>query len=104
MSNMDAMIADPEGRALVSGIIARKNPRPGSGLSGPVLAGAAAADFVTNMAKRNPRRHDTIHELNLMLAEISARKAFHQDPTPENLTAWVDANDAVEAWNNGERS
>ena len=72
-------------------------------MSAPVLAGAAAAAFVTNMAKRNPRRHDTIHELNLMLAEISARKTFHQDPTPENLTTWVDANDAVEAWNNGDR-
>lgn len=61
-----------------------------------VTAGTAITGMVVELAKRNPNRTETVHYLNLRLAEINARKAFHQDPTPANLTAWCDANDAVD--------
>jgi hypothetical protein len=59
--------------------------------------GRIMPDVVTQLARRNPGRVQTLHYLNLRLVEINARKTFHQDPTTENLTLWCDANEAVEA-------
>lgn len=53
--------------------------------------------IVTELARRNPARTQTLHYLNLKLVEITARKQFHQDPTPDNLTHWCDAHEALEA-------
>lgn len=60
-------------------------------------AGAVLHTAVTNLAKRDTNRAATLNHINLRMAELDARKRFHQDPTPENLTSWCDANDAVEA-------
>ena len=57
---------------------------------------AVLAGVVINLAERNPSRVDTLNHINLRLAEINARKTFHQDPTPDNLTNWCDAHEALE--------
>jgi hypothetical protein len=59
--------------------------------------GNLIVDVVVDLSKRNTGRTNTLNHINLRMAELDARKQFHQDPTPENLTAWCDANDAVEA-------
>jgi hypothetical protein len=62
-----------------------------------VSAGNAVKEMLCELERRNPKRTETVAYLNARLAEINARKAFHQDPTPENLTAWCDANEAVDS-------
>jgi len=59
--------------------------------------GSLIMEVVVDLSKRNPERTTTLNHINLRMAELDARKQFHQDPTSENLTAWCDANDAVEA-------
>jgi hypothetical protein len=59
--------------------------------------GSLIVDVVVDLSKRNTGRTATLNHINLRMAELDARKQFHQDPTPANLTAWCDANDAVEA-------
>lgn len=34
--------------------------------------------------------------IEAMSAELLARKAFHDEPTPDNLTAWADAKATLE--------
>jgi hypothetical protein len=59
--------------------------------------GNLIVDVVVDLGKRNTGRTSTLNHINLRMAELDARKQFHQDPTPANLTVWCDANDAVEA-------
>jgi hypothetical protein len=58
---------------------------------------AVLAGVVSDLSRRNPNRAGTLHHINLRLVELDARKQFHQDPTPDNLTAWCDAHEALEA-------
>jgi len=41
-------------------------------------------------------RQQTIRHLDASLVELKARRAFHLDPTHENLTAWADAKEELE--------
>ena len=66
-------------------------------MTAPVQAGSVIADVLCQLNARNPHRVGTLNRINLRLAELNARKTFHQDPTPEHLTAWCDAHEALEA-------
>ena len=63
----------------------------------PVRAGRVLSDLLVGIAAAAPGKERTLNHINLRMVELDARKQFHQDPTPANLTAWCDANDAVEA-------
>jgi len=65
-------------------------------MNGITTAGAAISTMLCELNTRNPHRAGTLNQINLLLAELNARKAFHQDPTPENLTTWCDAHEALE--------
>ena len=41
-------------------------------------------------------RQQTIRHLDASLKELTARRAFHLDPTHHNLTAWADAKEELE--------
>jgi len=62
-----------------------------------IRMGTLIMEVVVDLSKQNPNRERTLNHINLRMAELDARKQFHQDPTAANLTAWCDANDAVEA-------
>lgn len=72
-----------------------RNTLPGVPV-GPVRASFVIGDMLCELNSRNPHRAGTLNQINLRLAELNACKAFHQDPTPENLTAWCDAHEALE--------
>lgn len=44
----------------------------------------------------NHMRQQTIRELEARIAELEARRQFIKDPSPENMTAWCDAQDALD--------
>jgi hypothetical protein len=63
--------------------------------SAPVLLSSTIQETVIELAKRAARNNRPLRIMDARLAELTARRAFHLDPTPENLTAWCNANDTL---------
>ena len=64
-------------------------------MSAPVLISTAIQGTIVELAKRAARDNRAVRIMDARLAELTARRAFHLDPTPENLTTWCDANDQL---------
>ena len=64
-------------------------------MTAPVLLSTAVQGTIVELAKRAARDNRAVRIMDARLAELTARRAFHLDPTPENLTTWCDANDQL---------
>ena len=64
-------------------------------MTAPVLLSTAVQGTIVELAKRAARDNRAVRIMDARLAELTARRAFHLDPTPANLTTWCDANDVL---------
>ena len=64
-------------------------------MSAPVLLSTAISETIVELAKKAMQDNRAVRIMEARIAELQARRAFHLDPTPENLTTWCDANDVL---------
>jgi len=64
-------------------------------MTAPALISSAVQATVIELAKRAARENRPLRIMEARIAELQARRAFHLDSTPENLTTWCNANEQL---------
>jgi len=64
-------------------------------MTAPVLLSTAVQGTIVELAKRAARDNRAVRIMEARINELQARRAFHLDPTPENLTTWCNANEQL---------
>jgi len=64
-------------------------------MNAPVLLSSALQGTMMELAKKAARDNRAVRIMDARLAELTARRNFHLDPTPENLTTWCNANEQL---------